>query len=125
MQFITGETINGALCVFPGVIVLEEDYTQFTQFLKEASKNAELEVQSLGNFITKDSKSILDDGNQRSDFFFAMDGDLSGILIPRLSIGFKWFEDFAHNYPETMYVIEGHGDVGIFEMAPEYLNEIE
>lgn len=48
MQFITGETINGALCVFPGVIVLEEDYTQFTQFLKEASKKCRIRSSVIG-----------------------------------------------------------------------------
>lgn len=108
-QFILNKSktpveVNGVLCVWPGTLVSEDQYEDFKSFIKGESKTP-IEVECIGQY---ESNNVIGKGKEKAnsqDFFFVISGDIGGIVIPRLSIGFKWFDDFRDNNPEFQYKI--------------------
>lgn len=99
MKFINGQEIKGVLCVWEGCLVDLDQYEDFKEFL-EGESSTPISVNCLSQF---ESNMVNPNGSNRQDFFFEIDGDLAGIVIPRLSIGFRWFEDVVNDNPDLAY----------------------
>lgn len=105
-KFLNNE-ISGVLCVWQGCLVKKDQYDDFKAFIEGESKTP-IEVIPLGQF--ESNVEICGDhgvGENSQDFFFEIRGDIGGIVIPRLSIGFKWFDDVVANNPDLQYLVNG------------------
>ena len=81
---LNGKEFDGILCFWPGTIIEESQYPDFEEWLA-GQAISQIEVQALESVVVD---------KHRTDFFFCVRGDLSGILLARINIGFKWVDDY-------------------------------
>jgi hypothetical protein len=80
------------ICVWPGTVVGKENIEDFVLFFKN---DMDIRVQYLEEVITKPGMG--GDGGRNDCFFAVHNDDVNKIVMPRLSMGIKWIEDFMMN----------------------------
>lgn len=107
-----------------GCLVRPDQYEDFKAFIEGESKTP-IEVIPLAQ-LESDVVICGDNGVDENcqDFFFEIRGDIGGIVIPRLSIGFRWFEDVLANNPSRKYLVDGEWVYGYKIVGMEKPEEI-
>jgi len=97
------------LCVWPGVIVGQEEKEDFERYMLDAFNTRakyHTEVQTLPD-LDESGNPVPDTGGRNDLFFYVHPEDVANFAVPRLKMGIRWWEDtVGYNDNRHLYTEE-------------------
>jgi hypothetical protein len=98
------------LCVWPGVILADEDgqfsFQEFENWIAEKFNGVRIKMaEEVKTLPDQDMYGVAvpDTGNRNDLFFFVHDEDVTKFAVPRLQAGIRWWEDVLGNGGGRLY----------------------
>ena len=91
------------LCVWPGVVVGEDQIKDFEDHFKNQGWRVKYSEEVKTKPDVKDGKVVDDTGGRNDLLFYIHDDDIGKFAVPRLSMGIRWWEDVV-NYNDNSHL---------------------
>ena len=91
------------LCVWPGVVVGEDQIKDFEDHFKDLGFRVKYSEEVKTKPDVEDGKVVDDTGGRNDLLFYIHDDDIGKFAVPRLGMGIRWWEDVV-NYNDNSHL---------------------